>query len=92
MDMEELLQAVNELITAGSPEEAQAALARHPELLEETNIRALSGVAEVARAQGEAEMAEVLEQCRRHVGGDDAGHRRCHVIRAGANRDRAGVA
>jgi hypothetical protein len=60
MDMEELLQAVNELITARSPEEVQGVLAFHHELLEETNIRALNGVAAEARAQGEAVTAGVL--------------------------------
>lgn len=62
MDMEELLQAVNELLAAESPEEVQGVLVFHHELLEESNIRFLYDVAAEARAQGESVTARVLER------------------------------
>ena len=62
MEMERLVRAVNELLAAESPKEAEAALSRHPELLDEESIYTLRSMALEAREEGEKDIAEVLER------------------------------
>jgi CHAT domain-containing protein len=61
MELENLLRAVQELVNANTPQEAQSVVLRYPELLEEESIQTLRRVAELSRSAGEAGMAEALE-------------------------------
>lgn len=59
-----LLAAVEALLAADTAADLEQALAKHPELLEPATIATLTQLAEVAAAQGEAEIAQGLRNAR----------------------------
>lgn len=59
-----LLAAVEALLAADTAADLEQALAKHPELLEPATIVTLTQLAEVATAQGEAEIAQGLRNAR----------------------------
>lgn len=59
-----LLAAVEALLAADTAADLEQALAKHPELLEPATIATLTQLAEVAAAQGEADIAQGLRNAR----------------------------
>lgn len=60
MEINQLMQAVQELVGAQSPADKIAVLQRHPELLDQSSIDTLLELAKGARNAGQDEMAEAL--------------------------------
>ena len=60
MDINDLLQAVQELLSADSPKAFIRVIQNHPDLLRKETIDQLHQLAQMAKAAGHAEFAEVL--------------------------------